>query len=183
MTEGAHLPRVGSARSQSQVGGAGRRCCWAMVRGGSEFHQTSGKSTARSEPTILRKRAEQAWRMRWCGLLACAAARAFAASLLERGAAGGADGETPTVHHVVNDWRFCQSRFGPAHLQSYSFTCWRKKVTSVNLHLLPNSLARHDYENFESRVSGSDCFLKLSEVWEIVGHWWPEKNWRPALTK
>ena len=43
-TEGAHLPRVGSARSQSQVGSAGRRCCWAMVRGGSVLHQTSGKS-------------------------------------------------------------------------------------------------------------------------------------------
>ena len=70
------------------------------------FIRHLAKARARSEPTILRKRAEQAWRMRWCCLLACAAARAFAASLLERRAAGGADGETPTVHHVVNDWRF-----------------------------------------------------------------------------
>ena len=54
---------------------------------------------------ILKKRAEQAWRMRWCCLLACAAARAFAASLLDRRGPGGADGETPSVHHVVNDWR------------------------------------------------------------------------------
>ena len=56
--------------------------------------------------TLLKKRAEQAWRMRWCCLLACAAARAFAASLLERRGPGGEDGETPSVHHVVNDWRF-----------------------------------------------------------------------------
>ena len=70
------------------------------------FIRHLAKARARSEPTILRKRAEQAWRMRWCCLLACAAARAFAASLLERRAAGGADGETPTVHQVVNDWRF-----------------------------------------------------------------------------
>ena len=57
------------------------------------------KARVLSEPTILRKRAE------WCCLLACAA-RAFAASLLERRVAGGVDGETLTVHHVVNDWRF-----------------------------------------------------------------------------
>ena len=70
------------------------------------FIRHLAKARARSEPIILRKRAEQAWRMRWCCLLACAAARAFAASLLERRAAGGADCETPTVHHDVNDWSF-----------------------------------------------------------------------------
>ena len=70
------------------------------------FIRHLAKARARGEPTILKKRAEQAWRMRWCCLLACVAARAFAASLLERRGPGGADGETPSVHHVVNDWRF-----------------------------------------------------------------------------
>ena len=70
------------------------------------FIRHLAKARVRGEPTILKKRAEQAWRMRWCCLLACAAARAFAASLLERRGPGGADGETPSVHHVVNDWRF-----------------------------------------------------------------------------
>ena len=70
------------------------------------FIRPLAKARVRGEPTILKKRAEQAWRMRWCCLLACAAARAFAASLLERRGPGGADGETPSVHHVVNDWRF-----------------------------------------------------------------------------
>ena len=83
--------------------------CWqamslVMVRVDSEFRRTS--ALARSEPTILRKRAEQAWRMRWCCLFACAAARALAASLLERRAPGGTDGDTLSVRHVVNDWRF-----------------------------------------------------------------------------
>ena len=70
------------------------------------FIRHLAKARARGEPTILKMRAEQAWRIRWCCLLACAAARAFAASLLQRRGPGGADGETPSVHHVVNDWRF-----------------------------------------------------------------------------
>ena len=41
---------------------------------------------ARSEPPVLRRRAEQAWRLRCGALLACASARAFAASLLDLGA-------------------------------------------------------------------------------------------------
>ena len=70
------------------------------------FIRHLAKAWALGEPTILKKRAGQAWRMRWCCLLACAAARAFAASLLERRGPCGADGETPSVYHVVNDWRF-----------------------------------------------------------------------------
>ena len=51
------------------------------------------KAKARSEPPILRKRVEQAWRMRWRSILSCAAARAFAASLLELKHGRGADGD------------------------------------------------------------------------------------------
>ena len=39
------------------------------------------KARAREEPTVLKRRAEQGWRLRWCGLLACAATCVFAASL------------------------------------------------------------------------------------------------------
>ena len=70
------------------------------------FIRHLAKARARGEPTILRRRAEQAWRLRWCSLLACAGARAFAASLLERRPAGGADGDTPSVHYVLNECRF-----------------------------------------------------------------------------
>ena len=47
------------------------------------FLSLLAKAKARSEPPILKRRAEQAWRMRWGAILSCAAARAFAAFLLE----------------------------------------------------------------------------------------------------
>ena len=53
----------------------------------------------------MKKRAEQAWRLRWGAILGCAAARAFAASLLELRSGGGADGDVPSTHEVVNDHR------------------------------------------------------------------------------
>ena len=56
------------------------------------------RAQARSEPLNLRKRAEQAWRMRWAATLACSAACAFAASLI--GLRVG-----PLTHEVVNDHR------------------------------------------------------------------------------
>ena len=63
------------------------------------------RAKARSEPLILRGRVEQAWRMRWAATLACSAARAFAASLLGFRVGGGADGNVPWAHEVVNDHR------------------------------------------------------------------------------
>ena len=51
----------------------------------------------------MRKRAEQAWRL-WFGLFGCAAAKAFAASLLEMQGPVGADGSTPASHKVEGDF-------------------------------------------------------------------------------
>ena len=70
------------------------------------FIRHLAKARAREEPAVLKRRGEQGWRLRWCGLLACAAARAFAASLMERRVSGGSDGATPSVHEVLNDCRF-----------------------------------------------------------------------------
>ena len=64
------------------------------------------KAKSRQEPPILRRRAEQAWRMRWQSILSCAAAKAFAASLLELRGGFGADGLTPLTHEVENTFRF-----------------------------------------------------------------------------
>ena len=50
------------------------------------------RAKARQEPWLLRRRAEQAWRMR-CSLIACAVAHAVALSLLELPRAIGADGD------------------------------------------------------------------------------------------
>ena len=63
------------------------------------------RAKARSEPSILRGRAEQAWRLRWASTLACSAARAFAASLLNLRVGGGVDGDVPRTHEVVNEFR------------------------------------------------------------------------------
>ena len=47
---------------------------------------------ARSELPLMRKRAEQAWRMRWGGMQACAVARAVAFSLFDLQHSHGGDG-------------------------------------------------------------------------------------------
>ena len=63
------------------------------------------RAKARSEPSILRGRAEQAWRLRWASTLACSAARAFAASLLNLRVGGGVNEDVPRTHEVVNEFR------------------------------------------------------------------------------
>ena len=59
----------------------------------------------RVQPSVMRRRVEQAWRLRWGALLACASARAFAASLLDLRPCG-ADGAIPHAHEVVHDFRY-----------------------------------------------------------------------------
>ena len=53
---------------------AGRRARLVVVAGevGRRWSvRHLAEARARGEPTILRRRAEQAWRSRWCSLLAC----------------------------------------------------------------------------------------------------------------
>ena len=71
-----------------------------------DFVSQLAKAKARSEPFLVRRRMEQAWRLRWTGLLACAAARSFAASLLGLHGGRGADGFAPRSHEVECDHRF-----------------------------------------------------------------------------
>ena len=56
------------------------------------FIRSLARFKERSEPPLLRKRVEQAWRLRWWSLLSCATARAFACSLVDLRVPGGADG-------------------------------------------------------------------------------------------
>ena len=70
------------------------------------FVNQLSKAKARSVPRILRNRVRQAFHHRWCSLLACAASRAFALSLLERRPMVGADGDIPTTAAVVSDCRY-----------------------------------------------------------------------------
>ena len=64
------------------------------------FLSQLARARARGEIPLLRKRAEQAWRLRWGSMLSCTAARAVAASLLEL------PGATPPPHEVERDFRF-----------------------------------------------------------------------------
>ena len=63
------------------------------------------KARSRQEPLLLRRRAEQAWRMRWGAFLSCVAAKAVASSLLESPCAQGVDGDTPPSWEVEADHR------------------------------------------------------------------------------
>ena len=49
-----------------------------MVRGDTSFIRLLARARTRNETTLMRRRAEQAWRMRWWAILSCAGARAFA---------------------------------------------------------------------------------------------------------
>ena len=61
---------------------------------------------SRDKPPILRRRAEQAWRMRWQAILSCVAAKAFADSLFELQGGLGADGVTLPTRELENTFRF-----------------------------------------------------------------------------
>ena len=69
------------------------------------FLSLLAKARARSETPVMRRRVEQAWRLRWGAMLACTAARAFAASLLDMRLGEGVDGDVPTTQEVVNEAR------------------------------------------------------------------------------
>ena len=71
-------------------------------------HFISGLARARAhcEGLLLRRRAEQAWRLRWGALLSCTAARAVADTFLELPGSVGADGDTPASHEVERDFAF-----------------------------------------------------------------------------
>ena len=75
------------------------------------FISQLAKAMSRAEQFLLRKRVEPVWRLRWGAILSCAAARAFASSLLDRRTAMGSDGATPLSHEVEGDFR--HSGLGP----------------------------------------------------------------------
>ena len=63
------------------------------------------KSKARQEPRLLQKRVEQARRMRWGAILACAVAKAVATCLLDLRCGHGSDGDAPLAWEVEADHR------------------------------------------------------------------------------
>ena len=69
------------------------------------FLSQLAKARAREEVPLLRRRAEQAWRLRWGAMLGCAAAKAVASSLLDLFHSHGGDGKSPTTWNVECDHR------------------------------------------------------------------------------
>ena len=70
------------------------------------FIRLLARAKTRSVPAPLRTQARQSWAHRWSSILSCAAARAFASSLLERRGQPGADGDVPWDADVLGD--FCR---------------------------------------------------------------------------
>ena len=73
----------------------------------SSFLTSLACANAREAPAGMQGSAQAAWRRRWATMLSCAAARAYALSLLELRVSPGADGDVPNVHEVVGDCRYC----------------------------------------------------------------------------
>ena len=69
------------------------------------FVSQLAKAKASSAPHVLAGRVRHAYHHRWSSILACAAARAFALSLLEKRPALGCDGDTPFPSEVVGACR------------------------------------------------------------------------------
>ena len=91
---GARAPLVVLAL---EVGGR-----WSLEA--SNFVKLLAKARARSEPLVVQRRMEQARRLRWSAILACAAARSFAASLIGLRGGQGVDGQAPPSHEVECDF-------------------------------------------------------------------------------
>ena len=70
------------------------------------FLSQLARAKARGETSLMRRRAEQAWRLRWGSILSCTVARAVATSMLELPGVRGADGSTPLAADVEQDFRF-----------------------------------------------------------------------------
>ncbi len=64
------------------------------------------QARARTEPRVLRSAARRAWQRRWTGVLAVAAQRALAESLLDSTVGGGADGDVPSTQCVLEEARY-----------------------------------------------------------------------------
>ena len=67
------------------------------------FISQLARARARGKQPILRRRVEQAWRIRWGSLVSCVVARAVASSLLGLPRALGADVDTLLFHDVGRD--------------------------------------------------------------------------------
>ena len=105
-SERAHLPELAQAHGRARLVVV---ACEVGGRWSDEalsFLNSLANAKVRDEPEDFKKVVKASWLRRWKALLACAAARAFALSLLERRCAPGCDGPTPSSDEVVGAHRY-----------------------------------------------------------------------------
>ena len=102
-------------RTYPELAGEGRRARLVVLAGEvggrwsaetASFLTALAQHKAQGAPELLKGSVEAAWRRRWAALLSCAAAKAFAASLLGRRSAPSASGNEPTWHEVLGEDRY-----------------------------------------------------------------------------
>ena len=108
-------PRLGAAKHDGVALKVARRkkihCLPRIGWGGRWSEETRvflsqlASARVRSELPLTRRRAEQAWRLRWGAMWACAVAKAVASSLLYVFDSHGGDGKAPATHEVISDHR------------------------------------------------------------------------------
>ena len=99
----ARIPGTVRRARQGPPGRPGHRSRWPMVQRGGHVPVQPRHCQARDAPLALGGSVRAAWLRRWQGMLGCAAARAFAESLLEGPATGGVDGPTLSTNDVLGD--------------------------------------------------------------------------------
>ena len=101
------LPGAKETRNPELVGDRGRAHLVVLSGevGGRFSLETAHFLRCPASAEILQGQAHAALLRRWSSMLACAAARAFALSLLSERYSPGLDGPTPSVHEVLGDFR------------------------------------------------------------------------------
>ena len=90
----------------------GERVSWCSEVGGrlseetAQFLHSLAKARSESSPFLFQNRVKAAYIRRWSGILACAAARSLASSMLERRLTPGTGADASSVHEVLRDDRF-----------------------------------------------------------------------------
>ena len=114
MVAALNAARCRKVRSYPELSGERGRAKLVVLAGeiGGRFSEETqtfirllARAKTRSVLAPLRTQARQSWAHRWSSILSCAAARAFASSLLERRGQPGADGDVPCDADVLRD--FC----------------------------------------------------------------------------
>ena len=101
--DGTDLSGARETWPKGEVGGGEVAGRWSEET--ASFLRQLARARARSEPPVLQKRAEQAWRLRW----GCWHVQQHVLSLVHSGeerVSGGVDGDTPSVHEVLGECRF-----------------------------------------------------------------------------